>query len=149
VSTQRDSQMRNLRGRFRAVLLAVNAVAAALAALVLVISPATIPAIAGVHIDKDQYLLCYLLAGSEFAIAAMCWFALRSGQASALQIAIATLIALHLTTAGLAVFGYAAGTSPAIWLNIAFRLAISLLLWLSIPKSAGKRADRSGAGQKD
>lgn len=118
--------------RLRRALVLLNAIAAAAAAVVLVAAPSAIPAVAGVSIKEHQFLLCYLLAGAELAIAALCLCALRSGHGEIMRITAVTLIVLHISTSAFAVFGYAIGSGPGIWFNIGVRVAIALLLGLTL-----------------
>lgn len=110
----------------------LNGVLAGLAAVVLVVAPKAIPAVAGVPLAPPQFLICYLVAGAEIAIAAMCFDALRSMTSEVVQLTARTLIALHVSTSALAIVAIIQGASTGIWWNIGLRIIIALLLYRSI-----------------
>jgi hypothetical protein len=119
------------------VLFAINAVAAAAAALVLALAPGAIPAVAGIAIDRSQNLLPYLLAASELAIAALAALAIRSRNAEVEGIAVVVLIIFH---AGSGVAGVAAvtqGAEDVVALNVVVRVLMIAALAISRGSRAG------------
>jgi|HubBroStandDraft_1064217.scaffolds.fasta_scaffold11810_3 hypothetical protein len=97
----------NMARRGLAAILALNAVAAAAAAIVLAVAPGLIPSIAGIAIDRTQNLVSYLLAAGELAIAALAALAIRSRSIEVKRLGVSVLIIFH---AGSAVAGIAAVT---------------------------------------
>jgi hypothetical protein len=59
-------------------LLLIHTVGTGAATAVLAIWPAAIPAVTGVQLRSEQFIVCYFLAGSEAALCFMCIQALRS-----------------------------------------------------------------------
>jgi hypothetical protein len=57
--------------------LIAHALITAAAGVVLVFWPAAIPATIDVQLRPDEYILCYLLAAAEFAIATISWLGAR------------------------------------------------------------------------
>jgi hypothetical protein len=55
------------------LLFGVHAILTLAAGIVLVAAPGAIPGAVGVQIERGAYRLCYLLAASEFGIAALSW----------------------------------------------------------------------------
>jgi len=124
---------RNMAQRALVAIFAINAVAAAAAAIVLAVAPGVIPSVAGIEIDRSQNLMPYLLAAAELAIAALAALAIRSRSTEAKRIAISVLITFH---AGSAVAGIAAVTQGAgivVTLNVAVRLIIIAALAVCAP----------------
>jgi hypothetical protein len=110
----------------------VNAFAALSAAIVLVVSPNAIPGVAGLHLDPDEFLLCYLLAGAEAAIAMLCIYAFCSRCEEVTRVAAMTLIVLHASTSALAAFAILQGASTGIWWNIVARVLIVIAIILGL-----------------
>ena len=114
-------------------LFVINGVGAGAAAVVLALSPGTIPSIAGIAIDPSQNLLPYLLAAAELAIASLAVFAIRSGNAEVKRLTVSVLMIFH---AGSAVAGVAAVTQGAgmvVALNVGVRVVMIAALWACSP----------------
>ena len=114
-------------------LYAINAVAAAAAAIVLAVAPGAIPSLAGIAIDPSQNLIPWLLAAAELAIATLAALAMRSPSTEVQRIAVGVLIVFH---AGSAVAGIAAVTQGAgaiVGLNVAVRLVMIAALAVCMP----------------
>jgi hypothetical protein len=123
----------NVARRGLAAIFAINAVAAAAAAIVLAVAPGLIPSIAGIAIDRTQNLVPYLLAAGELAIAAVAALAIRSGSIEVKRLGVSVLIIFH---AGSAVAGIAAVTQGAgvvVTLNVVVRAIIIAALAVCAP----------------
>lgn len=119
--------------RALAALFALNAIAAAAAAIVLAVAPGVIPSIAGIAIDRSQNLMPYLLAAAELAIGALAVFAIRSRSMEVKRMVASVLIIFH---AGSAVAGIAAVTQGAgvvVALNVAVRGLVVLAIAVCTP----------------
>ena len=117
-------------------LFVINGIGAGAAAVVLALSPGTIPSIAGIAIDPSQNLLPYLLAAAELAIASLAVFAIRSGNAEVKRLTVGILMIFH---AGSAVAGVAAVTQGAgvvVALNVGVRVVMIAALWACSPGRA-------------
>jgi hypothetical protein len=125
--------------RGRIALFAVNAVAAAAAAIVLALAPGVIPAVAGIAIDRSQNLLPYLLAAAELAIAALAALAIRSRNPEVESIAVVVLIIFH---TGSAVAGVAAVTQGA-GVVVALNVVVRALMIAALAICRGNRAGDS------
>ena len=111
-------------------LYAINAVAAAAAAIVLAVAPGAIPSLAGIAIDPSQNLIPWLLAAAELALAAL---AMRSPSTEVQRMAVGVLVVFH---AGSAVAGTAAvtqGAGAVVGLNVAVRVAMIVALAVCMP----------------
>jgi hypothetical protein len=123
----------NMAQRALVAIFALNAVAAAAAAIVLAVAPGVIPSVAGIAIDRSQNLMPYLLAAAELAIAALATLAIRSRSTEVKRIVIRVLIIFH---AGSAVAGIAAVTQGAgvvVTLNVAVRVIMIAALAVCAP----------------
>jgi hypothetical protein len=123
----------NMAQRALVAIFALNAVAAAAAAIVLAVAPGGIPSLAGIAIDRSQNLMPYLLAAAELAIAALAALAIRSRSTEVKRIVVSVLIIFH---AGSAVAGIAAVTQGAgvvVTLNVAVRIIIIAALAVCAP----------------
>ena len=123
--------MRRRTTLLRAMFL-LNAVAAVLAAAVLVVFPNAIPGVAGLHLAPQEFLLCYLVAGAEVAIATLCIIAFLSHSHETARVTAVTLVALHASTSAFAAFAISQGSSSGIWWNIAARVIIVIALLLGL-----------------
>ena len=115
------------------VLYAINAVAAAAAAIVLAVAPGAIPSLAGIAIDPSQNLIPYLLAAAELAIATLAALAICTQSTEVQRIAVGVLIIFH---AGSAVAGIAAvtqGAGAVVGLNVAVRVVMIAALAVCMP----------------
>jgi hypothetical protein len=123
----------NMAQRALVAIFALNAVAAAAAAIVLAVAPGVIPSLAGIAIDQSQNLMPYLLAAAELAIAALAALAIRSRSTEVKRMVVSVLIIFH---AGSAVAGIAAVTQGAgvvVTLNVAVRVIIIAALAVCAP----------------
>ena len=105
-------------------LFAVNVAAATAAAIVLAFFPRLIPNLAGVAIGPSQYLLAYLLAAAELAIALLAALAIRLRIAHVELTAAAVLIAFHAASALAGLAALAQGAGLVVGLNVAARVAM-------------------------
>ena len=123
--------LRRLAALERALLLA-NALGTGAATVVLALWPAAIPAVIGVDLRPEQFIVCYFLAGSEAAICFMCILTLRSQLQDVRIMAFQVLIVLHASTAVLSIVGMIRGSSVVILWNVGLRVGIVLLLALAV-----------------
>ncbi len=117
-------------------LLLVHAVITFAAGVVLVVSPGLIPRTAGVHLEPSAYLMAYLLAGAEFALAFLSYGASRVTDAAALRWIIWSFVVFHASTALLEAFFLLRGFSPVVLANVAARVLISALFVFARPREA-------------
>jgi hypothetical protein len=119
------------------ILLIIHAVATFAAGAVLVVAPAAIPRVVGVHVGTDAYLICYLLAAAEFGLAVMSWGARTITDDRALRVIVTTIIVVHAASGILEVYAFVGGVSSAIWGNVVFRaLVVSLFAYFGLRRSA-------------
>jgi hypothetical protein len=85
--------MRTLRAVF-----AVHGAITLAGAFVLVVFPTAIPTAAGITITRPDYLLVYLLAAAELAVAVLSFGAIRITDQAALRLIVTTFVALHLVS---------------------------------------------------
>jgi hypothetical protein len=85
--------MRTLRAVF-----AVHGAITLAGAFVLVVFPTAIPTAAGITITRPDYLLVYLLAAAELAVAVLSFGAMRITDQAALRLIVTTFVALHLVS---------------------------------------------------
>ena len=114
------------------VLLLINAVGTGAATVVLSLWPAAIPAVIGVDLRPEQFIVCYFLAGSEAAICFMCVITLRSQLRDLRIMAFQVLIVLHAATAALSIVGMVHGTNIVVLWNVGLRVGLVLLLALAV-----------------
>jgi hypothetical protein len=67
-------------------------------AVVLMVSPTAIPSAVGITLERQDYLLVYLVAAAELAVAVLSFGAARLTDPDALRLIVATLVVLHLTS---------------------------------------------------
>jgi hypothetical protein len=67
-------------------------------AAVLVAFPTAIPSAVGITLERQDYLLVYLTAAAELAVAVLSFGAARLTDQHALGLIVATLVVLHLTS---------------------------------------------------
>lgn len=117
------------------ILAILHAVITTLAGIVLVIAPSFIPNTVGISLDPSAYLICYLLAASEFSIAVLSYGIVVIKDRNAIRIIVLSLIIFHGSAAVLELYAFTQGLSPAIWGNIALRiLAVILFYYFGIYK---------------
>ncbi|SHJ76596.1 hypothetical protein SAMN02745146_0114 [Hymenobacter daecheongensis DSM 21074] len=110
-------------------LLLLHALVTLGAGVVLILSPARIPATVGIALPPDARLLAYLLGAAELALGALSYLARRIQDAGALRVVVRTFIGFHLATAAVEVLAFSQGLTARIWGNVALRLLISLLFY--------------------
>ena len=115
------------------VLFALNAVAAAAAAVVLALAPGAIPSIAGIAIDRSQNLLPYLLAAAELALASLAALAIRSHNPEVKRLATSVLIIFHAASAVAGVAAVTQGAGVVVSLNVVVRMVMVGALAACIP----------------
>jgi hypothetical protein len=98
--------MRTLRAVF-----AVHGAITLAGAFVLVVFPTAIPSAVGITITRSDYLLIYLVAAAELAVAVLSFGAIRLTDLAALRLIVTTLVVLH-TTSGILDIVYMALTEP-------------------------------------
>lgn len=64
-------------------------------AIVLTVFPTAIPSAAGITIGRQEYLLVYLVAAAELAVAVLSFGATRLTDRAALGLVVTTLVVLH------------------------------------------------------
>ncbi len=64
-------------------------------AFVLTVSPTAIPSAVGMTVDRQQYLLVYLVGAAELAVAVLSFGATRLTDPTALGLVVTTLVVLH------------------------------------------------------
>ncbi|MFG1931157.1 hypothetical protein ACGFK1_10930 [Mycobacterium sp. NPDC048908] len=115
-------------------------------AAVLMVFPRAIPAMVGITITKPDYLLVYLVAAAELAVAVLSFGASRITDRPALGLIVTTVVVLHATSGVLDVV-YMTLTAPnatMIW-NTGLRfavVAVFLVVW-----SAARRHQTPGTNR--
>jgi hypothetical protein len=123
----------NTARRGLAAILALNAVAAAAAAIVLAVAPGLIPSIAGIAIDRTQNLVPHLLAAGELAIAALAALAILSDSMEVKRLAVSVLIIFHAGSAVAGIVAVTQGAGVVVTLNVAVRVITIAALVLCAP----------------
>lgn len=98
------------------------------AGLMLIISPSVIPGTVDVHVHKNQYLLCYLLAAAEFSIAYLSFSSRKIMDFTILKPIIVSLIIFHASTMALEIISITNGVSLTLLGNIIARAVIVCML---------------------
>ncbi len=88
---------RRVSAPLRAVFI-VHGVVTLAAAVVLVVAPRAIPSAVNIPVDRAAFLLCYLLAATELAIALMSFGAVHLRDPAAVRLIVLVFIAFHLAT---------------------------------------------------
>jgi hypothetical protein len=109
------------------VALMINALAAFAAAIVLFVAPAAIPGTVGIGLDRTQYFIAYLLAGSELGLSVMAGLALRASR-DAVGLAVASLVVMHVASGAGGAVAVLQGANAVILWNVLARVAIVGLL---------------------
>jgi hypothetical protein len=120
--------MRTLRAVF-----AVHGVITLAGAVVLILFPTAIPSAVGITITRPDYLLVYLVAAAELAVAVLSFGAIRITDWAALRLIVTTLVVLH-ATSGVLDIVYMALTRPNATMitNTVLRfaaVAVFLVVW--------------------
>jgi len=94
-------------------------------AFVLTMFPAAIPSAVGITITRPDYLLVYLVAAAELAVAVLSFGAIRITDWAALRLIVMTLVVLH-AASGILDIVYMALTEPNATMisNAALRFAV-------------------------
>jgi hypothetical protein len=107
------------------------------AAIGLTFWPAAIPAVAGIHLDSDSYLIAYLLAGAEFGLSFLSFGAARLTDPRALRLIAYSCIVFHGTSALLEAYvAYGQRGNTILLVNIAVRIVIIALFAFLSRKTA-------------
>ncbi len=115
-------------GRFIRVLLIAHGVVTIVAAFVLVVFPAAIPATVGISLGVKAFLLSYFLAAAELAIAALSLGAARLQDASGVRLVLDVFVIFHLATVAVEVLYLSlVGATPVLLINIAVRIVAAAL----------------------
>jgi hypothetical protein len=120
--------MRTLRAVF-----AVHGAITLAGAFVLIVFPTAIPSAVGITITRPDYLLVYLVAAAELAVAVLSFGAIRITDWAALRLFVTTLVVLH-SASGVLDMVYMALTAPNATLiaNTVLRftvVAVFLVVW--------------------
>ncbi|MGV0721937.1 hypothetical protein ABQF17_10000 [Mycolicibacterium elephantis] len=115
------------------VVLAVHGLITLAGGVVLAVFPTAIPALVGITVERGDYLLVYLVAAAEFAVAVLSFGAARLTDRTALGLVIATLVVLH-GTSGVLILVYLALTQVNAALVVATvarfaAVAVLLTVW--------------------
>ena len=115
------------------VVFAVHGLITLAGAVVLTVFPTAIPAMVGITITRPDYLLVYLVAAAELAVAVLSFGAIRITDWAALGLIVTTLVVLH-ATSGVLDMVYMALTQPdgALISNTVLRfgvVAVLLVVW--------------------
>jgi hypothetical protein len=102
-------------------------------AVVLTAFPTAIPSAVGITVTRPDYLLVYLVAAAELAVAVLSFGAIRITDWAALRLIVTTLVVLHLTS-GILDIVYMALTAPNVTMisNTVLRfavVAVFLVVW--------------------
>jgi hypothetical protein len=111
------------------VVFAVHGLITLAAAVVLTVFPRAIPSMVGITITRPDYLLVYLLAAAELAVAMLSFGAIRITDRAALGLIVTTLVVLH-AVSGVLDIVYMALTGPdsTLILNTVARFAVVTVL---------------------
>jgi hypothetical protein len=102
-------------------------------AVVLTASPTSIPSAVGITLERPDYLLVYLVAAAELAVAVLSFGAIRIADWAALRLIVTTLVVLH-SASGVLDIVYMAQTEPSATMisNTVLRfavVAVFLIAW--------------------
>jgi hypothetical protein len=106
------------------ILLLAHAIITFAAGVVLFVAPAAIPGAVDVTIEREQYLICYLLGAAELAIAFLSLTARKLTDRQAIRLVAWTFIVFHATTGIGELYAFARGTSAGILANVALRVVV-------------------------
>ncbi|RUL66265.1 hypothetical protein EKH79_06185 [Dyella dinghuensis] len=124
-------------------LLFIHGLATLAAVVGLTVSPAAIPAVAGIHLDPGSYLMAYLLAGAEFGLSFLSFGGCRLTDARGLRLIAYSCIVFHGTSALLEAYvAYGQRENTVLWINIAVRIVI-IALFAFFARPAAKSASES------
>src|SRR5262245_5741416 len=124
-----------------------HAAITAAAGVVLIAAPDAIPSVLGIRVDSSAYLVCYLLAGAEFGIAALSYNGRRLRYPEARRVVVLPGVTCRTSSAPLEVWAFDQGGSAAGWANIVARaVVIALFLYYGFivgGRDSPGRADRT------
>ncbi|HWM33829.1 MAG TPA: hypothetical protein VNR36_06280 [Pseudolysinimonas sp.] len=119
------------------ILFLVHGIATAAAGVVLVVAPNLIPSTVGIVLAPEEFLLPYLLAGAELALAVLSFGALQMKDPAAIRLIALVFAALHVLTAGLELL--APLQSPVLLVNAAVRVVVAVLfVVVAWPRRVGR-----------
>ena len=95
----------------------------------LAVFPTAIPSMVGITLERSDYLLVYLVAAAELAVAVLSFGAVRITDWAAVSLIVTTLVVLH-ATSGILDVVYMALTQPnaTIVSNTVLRFAVAAVL---------------------
>ena len=111
------------------LLLSVHAAITFVAACVLVWFPSVIPALVGVTLTENQYLICYLLAAFELCMAYLSWQSRRINDPHALSVVVKAIILLHGSSAVLELYVALQTMNLALIANIVARIIVCFVFY--------------------
>jgi hypothetical protein len=116
------------------ILFVVHGLATLAAGIVLIASPAAIPATVGVVVPPNGNLVAYLLGAMEIGAAVLSLGAPTLKDPASLRLVSISFIAMHLVTCAVELLAYArAEVHPAILANVALRVVVSAAFaWLGV-----------------
>lgn len=107
-------------------------------AVVLMLFPRAIPAMVGIAITRPDYLLVYLVAAAELAVAVLSFGAVRIADRAALGLIVTTLVVLHATSGILDIVYMALTEANATMMpNTVLRFAV-VAVFLVVWSAAGR-----------
>ena len=110
------------------LVLATQALISGMTAVVLLASPAVIPASFGLLVTPDAYLICYLLGAAELSLAVLSVVALRDGDLRAVRAASLYFLAFHISSATVDGYALAQGVSSKVVGNLVPHLVVAALV---------------------
>jgi hypothetical protein len=89
------TEVRTRAPAFLRVVFVVHGVITLAGAVVLTVFPTAIPSLVGITVQRPQYLLVYLVAAAELAVAVLSFGAARLTDPAALRLVVLTFVVLH------------------------------------------------------
>jgi hypothetical protein len=111
------------------LLLIIHAFITFIAAIVLIVSPGFIPRAAGIGLAENSYLICYLLAAAELAIAWLSFAARNISDAKFLRLLSIAFIIFHFSTAILELVYILDNYNVNVLANLVIRLILVILFF--------------------
>ena len=124
----KESEVRNPMKRLN-LLLSAHAAITFVATWVLVLFPSVIPALVGVTLTENQYLICYLLAAFELCMAYLSWQSRRINDPHALSVVVKAIILLHGSSAVLELYVALQTMNLALIANIVARIIVCFVFY--------------------
>ena len=115
------------RNRALYLLLVIHGCITLAAGAVLVAAPGAIPSFVDVELAPGGFVVCYFLAGAEFSIAFLSFYAARCREAESLHLAVLTIIVFHASTALLELYALRRGIDVRLWSNVGLRAIVIAL----------------------